>query len=88
MLYSRYDLIIIYFITTYTVKFLSIGTVRPEQSMQLQIRARGYETFFMLISVEHENFPAHNVKMPTLVGILTAMSMKNSILGLSEPEKS
>ena len=28
------------------------------------------------ISVEHESFPAHNVKMPTIVGILTFMSRK------------
>ena len=28
-----------------------------------------------------------NVKMPTIVGILTIMSRKNSILVLSEPEK-
>ena len=28
-----------------------------------------------------------NVKMPTIVGILTFMSGKNSILGLSEPER-
>ena len=28
-----------------------------------------------------------NVKMPTIVGILTFMSRRNSILGLSEPEK-
>ena len=28
-----------------------------------------------------------NVKMPTIVGILTFMSRKNSILGLSEPKK-
>ena len=33
--------------------------------------------FFLLI----------NVKMPTIVGILTFMHRKNSILGLSEPEK-
>ena len=33
--------------------------------------------FFLLI----------NVKMPTIVGILTFMGRKNSILGLSEPEK-
>ena len=33
--------------------------------------------FFLLI----------NVKMPTTVGILTFMSRKNSILGLSESEK-
>ena len=29
-----------------------------------------------------------NVKMPTIVGILTFMTRKNSILGLSKPEKS
>ena len=29
-----------------------------------------------------------NVKMPTIVGILTFMSRKNRILGLSEPAKS
>ena len=34
--------------------------------------------FFLLI----------NVEMPTIVGISTFMSMKNSIQGLSEPEKS
>ena len=33
--------------------------------------------FFLLI----------NVKMPTIVGILTVMSGKNSNLGLSEPKK-
>ena len=31
-------------------------------------------------------FQLINVKMQTTVGILTLMSMKNSILGLSEPE--
>ena len=30
-------------------------------------------------------FPLINVKMPTIVGILTCMSGKNSILGLHEP---
>ena len=33
-------------------------------------------------------FPLTNVKMPTVVGILTFMSGKNSILGLCEPKKS
>ena len=32
-------------------------------------------------------FPLTNVKMPTVVGILTFMSGKNSILGLCEPKK-
>ena len=66
-------------------------------------RARGYKTFFMLNSTEHEILNAHkytnikefiffsdsgkprmlfflpiNVKMPTIVGILTFMSRKHS----------
>ena len=51
-------------------------------------RLRGYKIFSMLNSAEHEVFLLINVKMPTIVGILTFMSRKNSILGLSEPEKS
>ena len=41
----------------------------------------------MLNSTEHEFFLLINVKMPTIVGILTFVSGKNSILGLSEPKK-
>ena len=33
-------------------------------------------------------FQLTNVKMPTIVGILTFMCGKNSILGLFEPKKS
>ena len=68
-------------------------------------RPRGYKTFFMLNSIEHEILNAHkykniqkfgifqaqislqcyffpliNVKMPTIVGILTFMSWKKSML--------
>ena len=42
---------------------------------------------FMFNSAEHEIFVLINIKMPTAVGILTFMSMKNSILCLSQPEK-
>ena len=31
----------------------------------------GYKTFFVLHTTEHEINHAHNVKMPTIVGILT-----------------
>ena len=48
-------------------------------------RPRGYKTFSMLNSAEHEFFLLINVKMPTIVGILTFTSKKNSIIGLSEP---
>ena len=34
--------------------------------------------FFMLKSAEHEIYPAHNVKMPTIVSILTLISMINT----------
>ena len=69
------------------------------------IRSRGYKTFFMLNSTEHEISAAHknknaekyryfllfnlsvdvfilliNVKMPTIVGILTFMSRINFML--------
>ena len=40
----------------------------------------------MLNSTEHGLFLLINVKMPTMVGILTVMAGKNSILGLSAPK--
>ena len=41
----------------------------------------------MLYSAEHEIFPDHQkLKCQQLLAILTFMSRKNSILGLSEPE--
>ena len=44
--------------------------------------------FFTLNSAEQDIFPAHNdIEMPKLVGISNLMSRKNSIPGLSEPEK-
>ena len=41
----------------------------------------------MLNSAEHENFLLINVKMPTIVGILTFLSRKNSIQDLSALEE-
>ena len=49
---------------------------------------RGYKFFSMLNAAGHEIFLLINVKMPTIVGILTFMNRKNSIQGLSEPVKS
>ena len=46
-----------------------------------------YITFFMLNPIEHEILPLINVKMPTIVGILTCMSGKENILGLNGPKK-
>ena len=56
--------------------------------LMVKIRSRGFKTFSMLNSDEHVFFLLINIKMPTIVGILTFMSKKNSILGLSGPEKS
>ena len=64
------------------------GASRAGNPLDYQSRPRGYETFFMINSTEYEIFPAHNVKMPTTVGILTFLSGKNNILDLSELKKS
>ena len=45
----------------------------------LLTRSRGYKALFMLNSAEHEVYPAHNCcKIPTIVGILTFISMINT----------
>ena len=41
-------------------------------------RPRGYKTFSMLNSAEHEIYPANKFKMPANVGILTFISMINT----------
>ena len=43
--------------------------------------------FSCSIQLSMKFFQLINVKMPTIVGILTFMSGKNSILGVSEPKK-
>ena len=48
---------------------------------------RGYKTFSCSTQLSMNFFLPINVKMPTIVGILTFMSRKNSILGLYESEK-
>ena len=49
--------------------------------------ARGYKTFLCSTQLSMKFFLLINDKIPTIVGILTFMSGKNSILGLSEPIK-
>ena len=39
------------------------------------LRLKGYKTFSMLNSAQHEIYPAKNVKMPAIVVILTFISM-------------
>ena len=49
-------------------------------------RARGYKIFFHAqTQLSMKISPLINVKMPTIVGILTRMSGKNNILSLTEP---
>ena len=62
-----------YFLLLFLHIMLSGPKVMKYFSCSTQLRMK----FFLLI----------NVKMPTIVGILTFMSMKNSIIGFSEPEK-
>ena len=53
--------------------------------IDIEFWPRGYKTFFMLSSAETKIYPAHNVKMPTIVGILTFMSRINYKLLSSKP---
>ena len=39
---------------------------------------RGVIKLFMLITTEHEIYPAHNIKMPTTIGILTIINRINT----------
>ena len=51
--------------------FVTKDTMGPEIVPYVIPWPQGYETFFMLISTEHELHHVHHVKMPTYVGILT-----------------
>ena len=51
-------------------------------------RPRGYKTFSCSNQMSMNFFLLINVERPTIVGISTFMSLKNSILGLHEPAKS
>ena len=51
-------------------------------------RPQGYKTFSCSTQLSMKFFLLINVKMPTIVGVLTFMNRKNSILALSESEKS
>ena len=57
-----------------------VSPCKNRRTVQIMIWPRGYKTFFMLNSTEHEFFPPINVKMPSIY------ERENSILGLSEPK--
>ena len=44
-------------------------------------RPRVFKTLFILNLAEHEIYHAHNIKMPTIVGILIFISMINTTSG-------
>ena len=67
------------FVKSSLIRFCSGGQL-------FMIRPQGRKKI-MLNSAELEIFLFINVKIPTIVGILTFVSRKNSILGLAEPEK-
>ena len=60
----------------------------PAQLGQLRTGLEVIKLFSCSTQLSMKFFPLINVKMPTIVGILTCMSRKNSIQGLPEPEKS
>ena len=57
-------------------------------SMTKVVGPQGYKTFFIINSTEHEIFPAHNVKMPTIVGILTFISRISTTSSVGSRKKS
>ena len=60
-------------------------TDRPDMTLDVY---RGRKTTIQLQQqLSFKLFMLINVKMPTIVGILTVMSRNNSILGLTKPEK-
>ena len=67
----------VYLIHMNLIETLFLQRTGPEVIKKLSCSTQLSMKFFLL----------KNVKMPTIVGILTFRSGKNSILGLSEPKK-
>ena len=61
--------------------------IHPKHHQQMLQGPEVIKLFSCSTQLSMKIFPLINVKMSTIVGILTFMSKKNSILGLSEPEK-
>ena len=80
MLLFESDTFIVLFIYFYYYSFLSFAVVFHKQVMP-----RGYNFFSCLTQLRMNFFLLINVKK--VVGILTFMSRKNTILGLYEPEE-
>ena len=64
------------------------SNIAKVESVQHVTRPRGYKKISCSTQLSMKIFLLVNVKMPTVVGILTFTSRKNSIPGLSESENS
>ena len=79
------------FISVYLVwSKIQLFTAQTDWSSQPRcqvIWARGYKTFFMLNSAEHEIFPAHKCLNANNCWNFNIYEQENSIISISEPEK-
>ena len=71
-----------------TILFDKRGYFQKSESEKLRPGPEVIKLFSCSTQLSMKIFQLINVKIPTIVGILTFMSGKNSILGLSEPFKS
>ena len=75
-------------LTTCTVFiWLQDGGSPSKLPPNMQIKPQVIKCFSCSTQLSMKFFLLININMPTTFGILTLMSGKNSILGLSEPEK-
>ena len=79
-----FNIKVIRFAIRITVMIINTRT----ELIRKQSRPRGYKTFLCSTQLSMKFFLLINVKMPRIVGIFTFISRKNSILGLSKPDKS
>ena len=84
--------------STYICFYIEIRKIIPKLSPNSSLQqflwasedsdqARGYKTFFMLNSAEHENFSVINMKMPTIVGIFIFISREIFMLSYVKQER-
>ena len=77
----------VYFVKYSIADFYRKCSLSMAWDIHYNFRAQGYKTFFCSTQLSMTFFLLINIKMPTIVGILTFMSGKSSISGLSEHYK-
>ena len=70
-----------------TMKATSTVKKVPKKAVQTKVRPQAYKKISCLTQLSMNFFLLINVKMLTIVGILTFMSRKNNIIALSDPVK-